>query len=913
MMKQRTRTKALSWLLSLVLVLGLMQGMSLTAYADGETETAVLPTSAGNYILTEDITISQAWHPVDGITLNLGGHSITQVGSNTSDGSVIVVESGRTFTLKGNGSLTGGIGSKEGTYYVGGGVMVIGTFNMYGGTITGNRASGGNGDEGGGVWVGNGGTFNMYGGSITNNSGAGGGVGIGVNGWNNGNNPGTFNMSGGSISGNSSSHASGVRLNNGTFNMTGGTITGGDSNYDIRVEKDKNSSNKFNLSGNVTIGTIRFDGGMKANIAGKMTNDSTIVVYMDEAREFTNSSDVTYNEAERFTSGLGSYVVLKNSNGQLYLGSGCTVTYKVVGGTWADDTTANKTESVQSGSKPASVPTGMKASDGYTGGAWDTNPADATITEAKTFTYTFVEKTPANVDHVPTAKTLAYTGSAQELVNAGEATGGAMWYAIGESETEAPDFDGTSDSADKKWSQSIPTATDAGTYYVWYKVVGDADHTDTGPACVTVTISAPSYSDSTPSTTVTVPVSGSENSVNVSVTVSGSSATVRNESIDAVISDAAETGTVTIDVSNVGRTVTNAVIPAAMVEKITDAVADENNDADGLEVKLSTGAVTFDATALEAIAEQMTGRDLRLNLDSIGENRLNTAQRTAVNDLNVEGVYDAYMTSNNVRISDFKGGKATVSVPYALKEGQIARGIVVWYVAEDGARTRMPSRYADGFTAFDVPHFSNYVIAYDEALAAACPRDDTCPISAFTDASATEWYHDGVHFVLENGIMFGMGGGLFAPGSSTSRAMMAQILWNMEGKPVVNYAMSYTDVSGEAWYAEAVRWVSAEGIMDGYGGGKFGPNDAMTREQLAAIVYRYAKYKGVDVSVGEDTNILSYDDVSEVSEWAIPAMQWAAGSGAVGGRTASTLNPKDSATRAEIATIIMRYCTQIAA
>ena len=156
--------------------------------------------------------------------------------------------------------------------------------------------------------------------------------------------------------------------------------------------------------------------------------------------------------------------------------------------------------------------------------------------------------------------------------------------------------------------------------------------------------------------------------------------------------------------------------------------------------------------------------------------------------------------------------------------------------------------------------------------------------------------------------MSGYGNGKFAPNDSTSRAMIAQILWNMEGKPVVNYAMSYTDVDGEAWYAEAVRWATAQGIMSGYGHNKFGPNDDMTREQLVTIMYRYAQMKKVNVCIGEDTNILSYDDAFDVSEWAIPAMQWAVGSGLISGRTNTTLNPKDTATRAEIATIIMRYC-----
>ena len=155
-----------------------------------------------------------------------------------------------------------------------------------------------------------------------------------------------------------------------------------------------------------------------------------------------------------------------------------TVTYKVVNGTWSDDSTTDKTETVQSGLSPASVPTGMKASSGYTGGAWDTNPAEATITGTTTFTYTFTAKQPATVTKVPEKKTLTYTGFAQELVTAGEATGGTMQYAIG-----------TKDAATEPYTTSIPKKTNAGTYYVWYKVVGDDNYNDTDPKCVPVTIS----------------------------------------------------------------------------------------------------------------------------------------------------------------------------------------------------------------------------------------------------------------------------------------------------------------------------------------------------------------------------------------------------------------------------------------
>ena len=182
----------------------------------------------------------------------------------------------------------------------------------------------------------------------------------------------------------------------------------------------------------------------------------------------------------------------------------------------------------------------------------------------------------------------------------------------------------------------------------------------------------------------------------------------------------------------------------------------------------------------------------------------------------------------------------------------------------------------------------------------------------YRDLDAAKWYADGVRYCLENGIMKGMGDGTFAPNGSTTRAQMAQILFNIEGGKSVSEAMSYVDVGDADWFAEAIRWATAQDVMEGYGQGLFGPNDALTREQLVTILYRYAKSKGIDVSVGEDTNILSYDDAFDVSEWAIPAMQWAVGSDLITGKTATTLNPKDKATRAEIATIIMRYMTEVA-
>lgn len=180
----------------------------------------------------------------------------------------------------------------------------------------------------------------------------------------------------------------------------------------------------------------------------------------------------------------------------------------------------------------------------------------------------------------------------------------------------------------------------------------------------------------------------------------------------------------------------------------------------------------------------------------------------------------------------------------------------------------------------------------------------------FDDVDDGDWFADAVRFVYENGMMNGTGDTAFAPDATTSRSMIVTILYRLEGEPVVDDAMDFTDVAGDAWYTDAVRWAAGEGIVGGYGNGLFGSDDAVTREQLAAILYRYAVYKGYDVSIGEDTNLLSYDDFEDLSEYAIPAMQWACGTGIVNGTSESTLTPQGEAERAQVAAMLMRFCEQ---
>lgn len=188
-------------------------------------------------------------------------------------------------------------------------------------------------------------------------------------------------------------------------------------------------------------------------------------------------------------------------------------------------------------------------------------------------------------------------------------------------------------------------------------------------------------------------------------------------------------------------------------------------------------------------------------------------------------------------------------------------------------------------------------------------EEDRCPHLNYTDINPELWYHRGVDYVLNNKMMIGVAANEFAPDWAVTRAMLVTAIWRAEGKPSATVDSTFTDLEDGLYYVDAVKWAAEKGIVTGYSDEVFAPNDNLAREQIAAIFYRYAGYKGYDVSAGENTNILSYTDSSDISEYAIGAMQYTAGTGLITGRTETTLNPKADTTRAEIATILYRFFT----
>ena len=178
----------------------------------------------------------------------------------------------------------------------------------------------------------------------------------------------------------------------------------------------------------------------------------------------------------------------------------------------------------------------------------------------------------------------------------------------------------------------------------------------------------------------------------------------------------------------------------------------------------------------------------------------------------------------------------------------------------------------------------------------------------FNDVSANDWFASAVDYVTGKGMMNGTADNTFSPKAHTTRGMVVTVLYRLENQPSTS-AASFTDVASGAYYANAVAWANANGIVSGYGSGKFGPNDKVTREQLAAILYRYAQYKKYDVSGAKSLD--GYTDAQSVSNYAVPALQWANAAGVVTGKSGSKLDPKGNATRAEVAAMLMRFCENV--
>ena len=176
---------------------------------------------------------------------------------------------------------------------------------------------------------------------------------------------------------------------------------------------------------------------------------------------------------------------------------------------------------------------------------------------------------------------------------------------------------------------------------------------------------------------------------------------------------------------------------------------------------------------------------------------------------------------------------------------------------------------------------------------------------SFTDIDPSDVYYDAIKYVFDKKLMNGTSPSSFSPGSTSTRAMFATILYRLAGEPAVTGSSGFADVEDGKWFTDAIAWASENNIINGYGESRFGVNDSITREQIAVILFRYAQYKKLDTSASRELD--GFDDAEDVSSWAVDAVEWIISIGVIEGRSDTTIAPQGQATRAELAIMLMRF------
>lgn len=331
-------------------------------------------------------------------------------------------------------------------------------------------------------------------------------------------------------------------------------------------------------------------------------------------------------------------------------------------------------------------------------------------------------------------------------------------------------------------------------------------------------------------------------------------------------------------------------IPQKMVTAIYDSTV-----VSSISVATRNGSIEMSSAAVNTVSNALTGSgdQLSIKIDTIAPSKIPDTNKYPISSVLNTAVFvelsAAIVHQNGTRdpIHEFYGD-VTVSIPYQQSANMAGRQVIACHIADDGSITYFPVRYENGMVIFTTTHFSTFAVV--ESYAAA-----------FYDINVKDWYMLCVEYALEQKLMSGMGNGSFAPNENISRAMLAQILYNKEGKPIVASGGTFADVRPDTWYSDAVSWASGKGIVGGYGNGTFGPNNDITREQLAVMLWRYAG-KPVRPNL-----LLNFTDAYKVSDYAQDAMRWAVDKGIISGKGNGILDPTGKATRAEAAKMLKSY------
>ena len=342
-------------------------------------------------------------------------------------------------------------------------------------------------------------------------------------------------------------------------------------------------------------------------------------------------------------------------------------------------------------------------------------------------------------------------------------------------------------------------------------------------------------------------------------------------------------------------TVTAADFPAAGVDVVLPYPAGTNkNDSFSLTHMLTTAAAGHAVGDVVAVSFTKEDDGLHFHTASLSPFAVGWTKYTAPSGGGGSSVTEytvKFVTNCFLRTADLTVAAGKTAAQPALTRGSYT--LDGWYV--DAALTQ----------AYD---FSK-AVEKDLTLYAKWTAGSKHLCAAFTDIRG-HWAFPSICWTVENGLMNGTSATLYSPERSTSRAMIVTILWRMEGKPSPAGSASFGDVADGRWYTEAVRWAAEHEIVKGYGNGRFGPDDSITREQMAAILYRYSQYRGADTTQG-GMAVREYPDYASISSYALSAMGWSVNAGLITGMADGSLNPRGYATRAQAATILARYCANL--
>lgn len=434
------------------------------------------------------------------------------------------------------------------------------------------------------------------------------------------------------------------------------------------------------------------------------------------------------------------------------------------------------------------------------------------------------------------------------------------------------------------WDLDAATVVTPNTAYNWTYTPALADQVNYENLTGSITPYYVYIAPPAPPAPPTIPANDGAVSVDYSESKGVVSLSMPDKKVEEIIAKAKD-GKVDIDVSGI-KNATAAEMPKEALAKL--AAADLE-----MTIKLPAGSITLDQEAVNSIDDQLQGEKVSIELLPVKPSALSDAQKESVKTGDI--VVDINIRSGEKKISEFNGS-LKIQMPYSGPQP-----VAVWYLNDAGELEELEYTFENGVVTFYLNHLSLYMLGQNVGRVVKWNNP-------FIDVKQSDWFYNSIKFAHQNKLMGGIGKNLFNPRGYTTRGMVATIMHNLEGNPEPKASNPFKDVAANKYYSKAVAWAAENKIVGGYGNGKFGPDDYITREQLAMIFMNYAKYKGYDISARVE--LKGFGDAATVSGWALDAMSWAKAKAIINGDGAN-LKPTAKAERCQAAAIFQNFIENV--